>query len=699
MILSLLCFCLSFNEILAQQSDNVKINYDSLTINYDKIYALALFSDVKGALKMLDTSSVKNNADKVFKTEFENRFKYGFDKTDYFFKTDTTLNPLNRIFQEYWRKSLLNTSSDSIYEKEFLQKLLVFFKNENLKTKFIMLEISHDNIAQVYESYIKFKGFKAIEFRKSENKYDFFVWKTETDTNYVVSLINDTLKLNVRFLDDIIAMGWNEYATLGRVFTGGWALTDSMRCVKKAYDIKSEGFLIHYLSHEAQHILDFKIFPGLSQTDLEYRAKLAQLSLGKNEIYGWISYFINHAKNDGIAHHVASFNLVHDMSKVIFNKEEESDIQKWKLISVDKINTVAKQMYRRDNEKHNNEMNICATFCLQAGKSSICGHNNDYLIQTGFITVNRKGLEKTAFNAPPSVPTTWISKYGSITFNQMEIDMPLEGMNEKGLVIIQSDLIVGMFDDRDNRPSLNSYQWIQYQLDNFATLDEVLENYKKIRIECADMSPQHYYVCDSLGNIGIIEFLNGQLTFYKGTTLVYPVLCCDSYKNSMYNIERYVGFGGKKQIPAKWNVLPDLIAKVCVQVKNYDSKKSNAIDYGFKILSEIGSLTSNQWSVIYDINNKKIYFKSSLNKETRTLVMNDFNFSCKNPIKMLDIQTSNTKEKIGSQFFDFSTDYYRKYQKNLHKYLKDNFPEFPEIPADFFEMIVNYPLTSECKGK
>jgi hypothetical protein len=141
------------------------------------------------------------------------------------------------------------------------------------------------------------------------------------------------------------------------------------------------------------------------------------------------------------------------------------------------------------------------------------------------------------------------------------------------------------------------------------------------------------------------------------------------------------------------------LVPLCVQVKNYDSKKSNAIDYGFKILSEIGSLTSNQWSVIYDINNKKIYFKSSLNKETRTLVMNDFNFSCKNPIKMLDIQTSNTKEKIGSQFFDFSTDYYRKYQKNLHKYLKDNFPEFPEIPADFFEMIVNYPLTSECKGK
>lgn len=129
------------------------------------------------------------------------------------------------------------------------------------------------------------------------------------------------------------------------------------------------------------------------------------------------------------------------------------------------------------------DSNACTTFCLKNPESLIYGRNYDFFIQTGFVVINRKGLEKTALVQPPAIPVKWVSKYGSITFNQIMIDMPMDGMNEKGLVIAQMALSESKFPDKDNRPSLGGLQWMQYQLDNSATLNDVIENNKKVRIE------------------------------------------------------------------------------------------------------------------------------------------------------------------------------------------------------------------------
>jgi hypothetical protein len=134
-------------------------------------------------------------------------------------------------------------------------------------------------------------------------------------------------------------------------------------------------------------------------------------------------------------------------------------------------------------------------------------------------------------------------------------------------------------------------------------------------------------------------------------------------------------------------------------IDNYNTANSNIIDYGFNILNEVGSPSRTQWSVIYDIKNKNIYFKSIQNKQSRTISMNDFNFSCRNNIRLLDIQNSTSEEKIEKQFFDFSLDYYRNYLKILNKSFEDNVPGFPKISTELLDFQVNYPLRSECNKK
>ena len=107
----------------------------------------------------------------------------------------------------------------------------------------------------------------------------------------------------------------------------------------------------------------------------------------------------------------------------------------------------------------------------------------------------------------------------------------MDGMNEKGLVIAQMGLFESKFPAKDDRPCLGGLQWIQYQLDNSATLDEVIENNKKIQIE-PDIIPVHYLICDSLGNVGIIEFLNGQIVIHSGENIVFPVLSNETLMKS-----------------------------------------------------------------------------------------------------------------------------------------------------------------------
>ena len=78
----------------------------------------------------------------------------------------------------------------------------------------------------------------------------------------------------------------------------------------------------------------------------------------------------------------------------------------------------------------------CLTFCLENGGNIVYGRNFDWPVETGAVFVNPRNIKKKAFVFPlDEKPMTWVSKYGSVTFNQFSIEVPVGGMNETGLVI------------------------------------------------------------------------------------------------------------------------------------------------------------------------------------------------------------------------------------------------------------------------
>jgi hypothetical protein len=319
-------------------------------IDYSTILGLALNTDISKALLVLDTSKVTSQKDGMFKQNFENRFKFESDKSDYLIKPDTSLNDLLRIFRDYWRNSMLHKSENN--EKDFEKKMLAFFKEKNSQNHFIKKRVTKKNIQEVYRKYIESKGFHTTDIGKTGSLYDLLVWKTEIDTNYNISLIDDTVNVNIHLMDDFISLGWEDYATLGIYYPGGWTTPSSLFCVKKGYDLNSETFLVSYLSHEGQHFSDMQHYPKLSSNDLEYRAKLIELYLSDKYLYEIIDFFIHNANYDKTnAHPFADFCLIRDMSRELFHKGFENDIEKWKSIPKEDIHAAAKKIFLKNSEQ------------------------------------------------------------------------------------------------------------------------------------------------------------------------------------------------------------------------------------------------------------------------------------------------------------------------------------------------------------
>src|SRR6185503_3715413 len=80
---------------------------------------------------------------------------------------------------------------------------------------------------------------------------------------------------------------------------------------------------------------------------------------------------------------------------------------------------------------------------------------------------------------------------------------------------------------------INLVQWIQYQLDNCKTVNEVIATDKKIRLEPLNLPIGiHYLICDASGDCATVEFLGGKMVVHHGTKLPFHVLANEPYEDA-----------------------------------------------------------------------------------------------------------------------------------------------------------------------
>ena len=103
-------------------------------------------------------------------------------------------------------------------------------------------------------------------------------------------------------------------------------------------------------------------------------------------------------------------------------------------------------------------------------------------------------------------------------------------MNEKGLVVEEMSLPNTDFLMDSNHTYLTSPQWIQYQLDNFTTVEEVIDNLDSI---LPIGWVWHFFVADRNGNSASIEFINGELIVHKEKNMPNQCMSNSPYSESV----------------------------------------------------------------------------------------------------------------------------------------------------------------------
>ncbi len=267
----------------------------------------------------------------------------------------------------------------------------------------------------------------------------------------------------------------------------------------------------------------------------------------------------------------------------------------------------------------------CTAFSMVRQDSIVVGKNLDWPIGDGILFINQSHVDKYAlvYNGKPA---TWRSRYGSITFNQFGKEFPLGGMNEAGLVVEELSYSPSRYGRSDSLPTVNEFQWVQYQLDNYASVNEVLDNLSGIQIEKL-LFGLHYFICDRSGHSAAIEFLDGNTAVYTKDQLPFSVLSNNSYENALKYLKVHKGFGGDRDIVRGRDASQERFLRAADMITYPDTTSPTSMEsYAFDILSEV-SQEDTQWRIVYDPADRVIRFKIRDCAGTPSIRFSDLDFS------------------------------------------------------------------------
>jgi penicillin V acylase-like amidase (Ntn superfamily) len=338
----------------------------------------------------------------------------------------------------------------------------------------------------------------------------------------------------------------------------------------------------------------------------------------------------------------------------------------------------------------NLEGKACTTFCLQDGERVVFGRNFDFQVGYGHVLINKRNMRKSAMIRPPEKAFEWTSLYGSVSFNQNGREFPYGGINERGLVIEQMALNSSVYPEIDDRFGLTELQWIQYQLDNSANVEEVIASEAILRVSTQSVAGLHFLVADRAGNVATIEFIEGKMVVHTAQSLPVMALANDTYEDSMAHLKNFSGFGGTKEIPVSAAPL-DRFVNVAASLNDYSGE--DIITYSFNILERVSQGRDTHWSTVYDLTNSEIYYRSLQNPEIRKLSLSTIDFDCDSPVLFVDIDEEPVAGKL--PFNSFSP----LENEDLINRVWSEVEFLAPLPVEIRKIYADYPLSVKCEQK
>lgn len=283
-------------------------------------------------------------------------------------------------------------------------------------------------------------------------------------------------------------------------------------------------------------------------------------------------------------------------------------------------------------------MDACTSFFLDQDGIRLFGANYDWHLGSGMVIINQRGVSKTGLTFPgtdPVSPPAWVSKFGSITFNQYGREAPTGGMNEAGLAILLMMLSQARYPDVDSRKPVKNSQWIQYMLDNYSRVAEVINSSASIRIQQEEVPGLHYLVADRSGGCASLEWIDGKQVCHTGDAMPVSALTNHTYALSLKYLARHSGFGGTRAFDPVSTLSLDRFARVARMLAGLTGP-TQAPDAALAILASVADDTT-QWRIVYDMNQLRVYFRTKKHHRVRHIDLRRFDLACGGPVQVIDL--------------------------------------------------------------
>lgn len=281
-----------------------------------------------------------------------------------------------------------------------------------------------------------------------------------------------------------------------------------------------------------------------------------------------------------------------------------------------------------------------------------------------------RNLKRSGSVGPTSIE--WTSKYGSVITSAWDI-ATTDGINEKGLVANVLWLVESQypkFNPTTGEKGLTISAWAQYVLDNFATVQQAVDDLsKKDFVIVSDYIPGtdkfttlHLSISDATGDNAIFEYIDGKLKIHHSPkytvmtnsptfdqqlaingywenipgTMVLPGTnrAADRFVRASYYIDA---------IPQTTNVR-EAIASVFSVIRNC------SVPFGISSATE-PNISSTRWRSVADQKNLTYFFETVLTPNTFWVDLKKLDFSSTASVRKLDLSHNKTYDGEVSKDF------------------------------------------------
>lgn len=250
----------------------------------------------------------------------------------------------------------------------------------------------------------------------------------------------------------------------------------------------------------------------------------------------------------------------------------------------------------------------------------------------------------------------WTSRYGSVIATAFDL-ISVDGLNEVGLaghVLWLAESTYAAADD--SRTQLSQAVWLQYFLDNFASVAEAVAWISETNVQVVQMDDPtggkppaiHLALDDATGDSAIIEYVDGQPRVYHSRD--YRVMTnSPTYDQQLELVKTFEGLGGDRPLPGS-TLASDRFARASYYLSRLSQPTTQleGIAAMFSVIRNAaqpfrqpdpGKPEASQtiWQCVSDLTNKRFVFESTTRPNIVWMDLDDMDFSEGSPQLKLDL--------------------------------------------------------------